>query len=1001
MTQSHDAQLTAAIEAATDLSRWDDAERSARVVGALSSVARAYADLILGGSLTTNVLEELGRRLVRLEEVCMVDAPRLVAALERVLAVAPASRWAIDRLVLSADSHISWARLFAIYDRAIAAAEGTLAVELRFEAGALARDVAGDPDRALGYLAQLWEHEGAAVEAGRLDSHLDRIRALIDLLDDGPITLTEHAHDGNLSSGLVRSAIEIQLATGQHEAAARGLETMISRGISVADIADLVQRIVHESDRETLMTNLLAHYEAIGKFDDGLHLCRLAIARATSASERVARVRGLVRLQLAQGRASDAVVQSLAQEARTLGDADRLEVAAYRAMLVRSCNTLRSAPTDAAFERAGDDAWAAIQALREHHGRSGHVARAALLSKRGARLPFDRARQRALLDGAASLYLEARDDVRALRLFVELFEDNDSDDVAAKHVDHFVELLERTNQHNRVAKLWERRAEQGEDACLVRAAASWVRAGDDSRALLAYERGAERGLRDAYIGLARLHEQSERWCQARDALTWLLSSTLSHEERATFSSKLAHVHLALGEPDRAIECLEDLLATADAVVAVPLLLEAAEVHRVELHDPAAATRLLERAVAIDPGSYEACRALAALLSKQQRWGAIVELLTPGPTHRDRPHARAELHVYLARALEHLARPHQALGELRAAAKLAPTDRTLHFAVAEHAATLGNNEDAERALRAALLTPDEPRGGPPLAARVTRVTILTKLAKLVTDRGASEQAESLLQTAVDAACEEGEEDTLLRSLRAMRRYELVAEVLRRRATRGGEVSLQIAALRDLAFVWSEHVGRAPHLAKVIRERATELLDILHESGVAPAVWAELASVGALVEDEQLIIDVLKRQLKPASVPSSGDRAVLAYARSRLEGHDPRAAIDALKPLLARPQRVAVYTDACLELSRAHLALDEVVEAFDVLLAGFAVRPTHLELAYLLGLVAIDLSDIDVAERALSVVAAAPARDAVAQGRQRIARAHLTSLSGGVESRTACA
>jgi tetratricopeptide (TPR) repeat protein len=61
---------------------------------------------------------------------------------------------------------------------------------------------------------------------------------------------------------------------------------------------------------------------------------------------------------------------------------------------------------------------------------------------------------------------------------------------------------------------------------------------------------------------------------------------------------------------------------------------------------------------------------------------------------------------------------------------------------------------------------------------------------------------------------------------------------------------------------------------------------------------------------------------------------------------------------------------LELGKAHLALDELVEAYDALKAGFAIDLRHAELAMLLGLVAIDLDDGKTAERALLAVATLP-------------------------------
>jgi hypothetical protein len=64
---------------------------------------------------------------------------------------------------------------------------------------------------------------------------------------------------------------------------------------------------------------------------------------------------------------------------------------------------------------------------------------------------------------------------------------------------------------------------------------------------------------------------------------------------------------------------------------------------------------------------------------------------------------------------------------------------------------------------------------------------------------------------------------------------------------------------------------------------------------------------------------------------------------------------------------------LEIAHAHLAGDELFEAFDALKAGFNLDRKNVELALLLGLVALDLDDDKTAERGLLAVISLPATD----------------------------
>jgi tetratricopeptide (TPR) repeat protein len=98
-----------------------------------------------------------------------LDADALVALLEH----DPALRWAVDRVKLALSAQARWSELFELYDHAIAATtdEPTRAAWLD-EAAIAARDVAQDPERAIGY----WQaYAELAPNDGRVDLALERL----------------------------------------------------------------------------------------------------------------------------------------------------------------------------------------------------------------------------------------------------------------------------------------------------------------------------------------------------------------------------------------------------------------------------------------------------------------------------------------------------------------------------------------------------------------------------------------------------------------------------------------------------------------------------------------------------------------------------------------------------------------------------------------------------------------------------------------------------------
>ena len=170
----HDEALATIVRAAAELptvdALWERAEALARTVKRPDEVAALYAT-VLASPLAREDAMAIGQRAVAFHEEWFEDPERVVQILERVLEIDPSDPWAFDRLKLIFDAAERWDELFALYDRAIAAASGARRVELLEDAAQVAKDFASQSERALGYLEQLL----ALRPDARLSAALERL----------------------------------------------------------------------------------------------------------------------------------------------------------------------------------------------------------------------------------------------------------------------------------------------------------------------------------------------------------------------------------------------------------------------------------------------------------------------------------------------------------------------------------------------------------------------------------------------------------------------------------------------------------------------------------------------------------------------------------------------------------------------------------------------------------------------------------------------------------
>jgi tetratricopeptide (TPR) repeat protein len=138
-----------------DAAAWDAIDEAARQADDPDAAAQLYRE-ILSQVSSSAVANSLGQRAVAFHDEWFEETEPLIALLEQVLSVDASAGWAFERLSLLFTMTERWSELLAQYDRALAAAkDATWKASLLDEASRIAKDFAGDIERANEYMKQL------------------------------------------------------------------------------------------------------------------------------------------------------------------------------------------------------------------------------------------------------------------------------------------------------------------------------------------------------------------------------------------------------------------------------------------------------------------------------------------------------------------------------------------------------------------------------------------------------------------------------------------------------------------------------------------------------------------------------------------------------------------------------------------------------------------------------------------------------------------------------
>src|SRR5262249_12456086 len=150
-----EAALRAASAAPERDEAWDEAERLAAAHQRPTDVAELYRH-VLGRDLPKELGVSLGDRAAQFLAEWYEDPSPPIDVLRRVLDIDPAVTWPFERLSVLYTNAERWSELLALYEHVLPHADAARRTVLLNEAAHVAKDFAGDGDRAIAYFEQLF-----------------------------------------------------------------------------------------------------------------------------------------------------------------------------------------------------------------------------------------------------------------------------------------------------------------------------------------------------------------------------------------------------------------------------------------------------------------------------------------------------------------------------------------------------------------------------------------------------------------------------------------------------------------------------------------------------------------------------------------------------------------------------------------------------------------------------------------------------------------------------
>ena len=740
MAKSDFATAVATVKSAPhSTAAWDELEDLAREQDKPDDVIAAYRDALQKG-LDPQVVEMVGERAAAFCDEWFGDEPKVLeSVLGKVLDLAPQSESALGRLSVLYTQQERWNDLLRLYDRALTAVKDPQRrIKLLREASQLTKDVANQPEKAIGYLQRLLpltpdDHQ-LSLSLERLLERYERWADLIALWE-GRLERQNKA-DRERSRARIAAVYLDNLRDSAKALAA--VRPLLAEAEDDKDACALLERIVESShtqrkERDAALDILRAHYDATSRPREVIRVLERAIDIDPATSQALREEAGARLAELDDDQAAmDHYAALLALQPESSVTQEKLRqlaqrsgnYAGYATGVAAAAEKATSVPrhvellSEAARTRLDllDDADGAIELYQRALNLEGagdkellHVGRR--LSELYARVERPRERfgilerlaqlepvgspRRAVIGEAARLAESLGETDRALALWRQRLE-HDPNDLGA--LDAIISLLELARRWPElIAALDQRAGKKVSDAQrradLTRVAIIHAdHIGDPDAAIAAWQRVAQTFGDDVenVSALSDLFAKVGRWRELAD----LLERTSSHDvERTTGRlNRLGHAAAEhLGEAGRALAAFRAALA-------------------IDPVNPAARTGLL-KLLEVPEHRRAAADALAASYRENQDWAGYLQLVPARLADAGDDRTRLALLREAAHIRQQQLGDHAgALDHLVAAFPLAPRDGVMEGQLLALAERTGNHAAAAAALASAIAAladdPDE-------------------------------------------------------------------------------------------------------------------------------------------------------------------------------------------------------------------------------------------------------------------------------------------------------
>jgi tetratricopeptide (TPR) repeat protein len=886
-SDSFDQSLATAIQAAKSSKdseeAWDDLEKLADSLQRQEEVAAVYVET-LSPKLPKNLFDRLSKRALRFHEDWFGDDPKAMSNIvTRIIEIDPKALWAFERLTVALTALEKWEELLAVHDRLIdLTQESSKKKQLLDEAAHVAKDFAGDLDRAADYMIKLLAIDP---DNGQLSSSverlLERLERWVELID------------------VWRKRMA---SAGREQARALRLQT-------VRCCLD------HLKDPAQALGELLSLFgENPGDEEACRELERVLVYEHAPQEIRLASLNCL-RDNYDAEKNPEAVVKAIEMAIDFMPSAEKLSL--HREAGARLSAMHRDVEASGHFaglllEQPSDqearDELRRLAARSKLHGKYAEALIAA------AESCDEKSTKVGLLVEAAELFWDHLDDREtAVELYFRVLNTEDVDRSNALRVAHSLnELLRETGRDEERLSLLEllsnlERATAVKNAIAGEAARLADALGKPDKALSFWKIRLDQdgGDMEALSATADLLDRNERWEELISVLKQRAAASQTREQRRADLARVAEIQANKNNsPDEAIrtwsELVDEFGARKDALDSLNVLMEAADrwddlaevletvagdeykraaemadrlgdIHLTKLGDENKALRFYGRALALDPTDKPARAALIDLLDSQATgqkaveslagayratddWERAIEILEQRLNNAGETADKIRILIESAKMQEHRANDLEAAFEtLTRALRLDPFNTAIQKDLTRLAEATANWPDAASALlEAAKATPDNPSRCADLFCSAGGI--------LEQKMGDSAAAEEALSRAVEIDPNHRKALDLLASIqRSKPGPKLVQTLMRISASEPENLELLFEAAKAAVETLEDYPAKRSVLEKLLKE-SSRALTHLQRSDDASGVLEK----AAFAIEEMIEIDLKAKRPESAAL-----------------------------------------------------------------------------------------------------------------------------------------